>query len=237
MVIPWEGEYIMRGIYLWTNLINGKKYVGKAEDIASRKRGYRNEVRRGSTRYFIRALREYGFEGFSFEVIEEVEESADILEREQYWIDYFNTQNKNLGYNILNAGETPGESFSQGSKNNRARLCEEEVLDIRTSIFQERQKPLSVYSYYKDKISWDAFCKAYRGQTWKHVDTSMIANLENRVERKGIKKAKLTVEDVLSIRNRASLGETVSNIFSDYSDICSRNTIKRVVDRETWKDI
>ena len=94
-----KGEDILKGIYLWTNLINGKKYVGKSEDIASRKRGYRKEVNKGSDRYIIKALRKYGFENFSFEVIEEVEDN--ILEREQYWMDFYQTLDKNKGYNVL----------------------------------------------------------------------------------------------------------------------------------------
>ena len=140
-----KGEDILKGIYLWTNLINGKKYVGKSEDIASRKRGYRKEVNKGSDRYIIKALRKYGFENFSFEVIEEVEDN--ILEREQYWMDFYQTLDKNKGYNVLRAEETPGENFSQGSKNNRAVLTEDEVYEIRVSIYCDRQDPLKVFAY------------------------------------------------------------------------------------------
>lgn len=230
-----KGEDILKGIYLWTNLINGKKYVGKSEDIASRKRGYRKEVNKGSDRYIIKALRKYGFENFSFEVIEEVEDN--ILEREQYWMDFYQTLDKNKGYNVLRAEETPGENFSQGSKNNRAVLTEDEVYEIRVSIYCDRQDPLKVFAYYKDKISYDAFCKAYRGETWKNVDSSMIYDLNKTKERKGKSKAKLCVDDVKLIRERAKNGESITSIFLDYSEICGRNTIKRVVNNETWKNI
>ena len=230
-----KGEDILKGIYLWTNLINGKKYVGKSEDIAARKRGYRKEVNKGSDRYIIKALRKYGFENFSFEVIEEVENN--ILEREQYWMDFYQTLDKNKGYNVLRAEETPGENFSQGSKNNRAVLTEDEVYEIRVSIYCDRQDPLKVFAYYKDKISYDTFCKAYRGETWKNVDSSMIYDLNKTKERKGKPKAKLSVDDVKLIRERAKNGESITSIFLDYSEICGRNTIKRVVNNETWKNI
>ena len=227
----------MRGIYKWTNLINGKKYIGKAEDVARRKRGYKDELKKGSDRYIIKALRKYGFENFSFEVIEKVAEGDNILEREQYWMNYYNSQDKHFGYNILNANETPGEKYSIGSKNNKARLNEEMVREIRTSIFIDEQAPKDVYQTYKNVISWDAFCKAYRGETWKNVDTTMIVDLTSRIKRRGVKKAKLTKEDVLSIRSRYDSGESVTEIFKSYSEVCNRNTIKRVVERITWKDV
>ena len=190
---------------------------------------------KGSDRYIIKALRKYGFENFSFEVIEEVEDN--ILEREQYWMDFYQTLDKNKGYNVLRAEETPGENFSQGSKNNRAVLTEDEVYEIRVSIYCDRQDPLKVFAYYKDKISYDSFCKAYRGETWKNVDSSMIYDLNKTKERKGKSKAKLSVNDVKLIRERAKKGESVTSIFLDYSEICGRNTIKRVVNNETWKNI
>ena len=65
MVIPWEGLF-MRGIYLWTNLINGKKYVGKSENIQKRKRSYKDEIKKDSSRYIIKAMKKHGLENFKF---------------------------------------------------------------------------------------------------------------------------------------------------------------------------
>ena len=36
----------MKVIYKWTNLVNGKVYIGKSIDIAKRLREYRYEVKR-----------------------------------------------------------------------------------------------------------------------------------------------------------------------------------------------
>ena len=66
------------------------------------------------------------------EVIENCDNltEQEILEREQYWMNYFDSQNLDKGYNLLDADETPLEHFSIGSKNVKARLNEEKVLDI-----------------------------------------------------------------------------------------------------------
>ena len=65
----------------------------------------------------------------------------------------------------------------------------------------------------------------------------MIYDLNKTKERKGKSKAKLSVDDVKLIRERAKNGESITSIFLDYSEICGRNTIKRVVNNETWKNI
>lgn len=237
MVIPWEG-HIMRAIYKWTNLQNNKVYIGKSVDISRRLRDYRHEVNNGSTRPIISALRKYGFENFKFEIVEECNNltDAELLEREQFWMDQCESQNPNKGYNISNAEETPLGQYSVGSKNIKARLNEEEVLNIREMIYLQNISPAIVYKMYANEISYDAFAKAYRGHTWNNVETSMIRNLNSEVERKGKPKSKLTLEDVREIRKIAEEDHlTISEIYEQYLGVCTRGTIKRVVNYKTWK--
>lgn len=231
----------MKVIYKWTNLINGKVYIGKSVDIAKRLREYRHEVNRGHQRPIISALRKYGFENFQFEIIEDCDNlsNEELLQKEQYWIDYYQSKDKTKGYNLLDACETPAESFSQGSKNVKARLNEEKVLNIREMIFIQNIKPTEVYKMYASEISWDAFTKAYRGHTWTNVDTSMIRNINSEIERKGNPKAKLTKEQVKEIRRLAEEeGWTISEIYDNkFLGVCTRSTIKRIVNYETWKNV
>lgn len=230
----------MKAIYKWQNRTNGKVYIGKSVDIAKRIREYRYEVNHGSTRPIIAALRKYGFDNFDFSIVEQCDELSNeqLLEREQYWMNYYNSQNLEKGYNLLDSTETPLEAFSQGSKNVKARLNEEKVLAIREMIYLQNISPAEVYKIFANEISYDAFNKAYRGETWKNVDTSMIRNINSEVERKGKPKAKLTKEDVIEIRRLAEEEHwTVSEIYDKYLGVCTRNTIKRVVNYETWKNI
>lgn len=89
-------------IYKITNKINDKIYIGQTKDINRRFRehkkcGYNNV--KNKHLYF--AIEKYGIDAFTFEVIEYVE---NYNEREQYWIQYYNSISPDKGYNIDNSG-------------------------------------------------------------------------------------------------------------------------------------
>lgn len=93
-------------IYLATNKINGKVYVGKTKyTIAIRWSQHKCEAKRLIPNvYFIRALYKYGPE--NFEVIELEECNNDLLnERERYYITLYNSNNKEKGYNSTYGGD------------------------------------------------------------------------------------------------------------------------------------
>lgn len=102
------------GIYKYQNLINNKIYIGQAIDIAQRRREHRYDASNSKRDncIFHKALRKYGEDNFSFEVIEKC--SKDILnERERYWIEYYNSIIPN-GYNMTTGGDSAqGEIFKK----------------------------------------------------------------------------------------------------------------------------
>nr|QJT58523.1 GIY-YIG endonuclease [Fusarium asiaticum]QJT58799.1 GIY-YIG endonuclease [Fusarium asiaticum]QJT58909.1 GIY-YIG endonuclease [Fusarium asiaticum]QJT59514.1 GIY-YIG endonuclease [Fusarium asiaticum]QJT60398.1 GIY-YIG endonuclease [Fusarium asiaticum] len=86
------------GIYLWTNQINGKRYVGSALDLSKRFRNYFNTsylTDRKDIMIIYKALLTHGFDNFTLEILEYCESSV-LIEREQYYIDLLNPE-----YNIL----------------------------------------------------------------------------------------------------------------------------------------
>lgn len=91
-------------IYLITNKINNKKYVGQSSNI--KERWYRHSVdyKRLTDKYLYRAMNKYGFENFFFEVLETDIPIDAIHEREIYWIKQINTKSPN-GYNMTDGGE------------------------------------------------------------------------------------------------------------------------------------
>lgn len=91
----------MVGIYIIKNKINGKIYIGQSRNIAKRWNTHLNTATNLNKKEYdyplYRAMRKYGKENFSFEVLEEC--SIDQLnEKEEYWINYYNTLGIN-GYN------------------------------------------------------------------------------------------------------------------------------------------
>lgn len=86
-------------IYLTTNLINGKIYVGQ-HSLKSKTQNYK-----GSGKEILRALKKYGKENFKMEVIEWCESFEELNEREKFWIEHYNSRERSIGYNITEGGQ------------------------------------------------------------------------------------------------------------------------------------
>lgn len=94
----------MTGIYKITNQINNKVYIGQSVNIKKRFNQHKCAARDGENSYFYQALRKYGVENFSFEVLEECPKEK-LNEREIYWIEYFHSTDRSKGYNISRGGD------------------------------------------------------------------------------------------------------------------------------------
>ena len=68
------------GVYKITNKINGKFYIGSAINCFKRWCKKYNE-------HLESAFKKYGKENFIFEIIENVEDTSKLIEREQYYMD------------------------------------------------------------------------------------------------------------------------------------------------------
>lgn len=93
------------GIYKITNQINGKVYIGQSVRIKQRWSQHCAESTKGTTLLY-QAMRKYGIKNFSFEVIEECL-PEQLNEREIYWIAYYDSFNKEKGYNMTPGGSEP----------------------------------------------------------------------------------------------------------------------------------
>ena len=77
------------GVYCWTHLESGKKYVGSSIDLYRRFMQYYNIkyiTRAAKSSLICRALLKYGYSSFRLEILEYCDPSS-IIEREQYYID------------------------------------------------------------------------------------------------------------------------------------------------------
>jgi len=86
-------------IYKTTNLLNNKIYIGK-------RKGKENLKYLGSGIYLNNAIKKYGKEYFSVEIVEFIFEEHQINEKEKYYISKFRTElgKENL-YNIADGGD------------------------------------------------------------------------------------------------------------------------------------
>lgn len=105
---------------MFKNKRNGKTYIGQSVNITKRKWEHINSPSNHSK--FDLYLRKVGIENFDFIILEECS-IAELDEKEQYWIDYYDSI-KN-GYNLL-----PGGQNQRGENNIKAKLTETQVLEI-----------------------------------------------------------------------------------------------------------
>lgn len=93
----------MAYIYKITNTVNNKVYIGQTCQKDVRKRWYQHKTdcRAGKPWPLYRAMRKYGIENFTFEVVQECNKK-DLNKLEIYWIKQYNSCGK--GYNATKGG-------------------------------------------------------------------------------------------------------------------------------------
>ena len=89
----------MYEIYLTTNLINGKKYIGQHK-ISKQKDYYL-----GSGKILRDAIKKYGHQNFKKTQIELCDTIEQANERERYWIKFYNAVNDENFYNLSEGGQ------------------------------------------------------------------------------------------------------------------------------------
>lgn len=143
-----KDENIYGFVYITTNHINGKKYIGqKRYDNDNRWKTYL-----GSGIYLKRAIDKYGAENFSKEIIEDCKTKEHLDQQEKYWIQYYNAVESDDFYNIASGGDGGDtragyseeqfvqseefrktrirESLPRGEAIYHAKLTEQQVLEI-----------------------------------------------------------------------------------------------------------
>ena len=118
-------------IYMTTNKINGKQYIGQHK-------GCINDNYIGSGTLITKAIKKYGKENFTKEIIE-LCTAENIDEKEKYWINYYNAVENKHFYNQMEGG-TGGDGWkvcNQWMKNHP---------DIAQKVYKENGKRLQQWT-------------------------------------------------------------------------------------------
>jgi hypothetical protein len=128
-------------IYKITNLINNKIYIGK--DTTSDKNYY------GSGILIKKSIKKYGKENFKKEILEECDTNDKLCDREKYWINFYNSTNLTIGYNISKGGDG-GDTLSNNPNINEIKS---KISKFRKGKKYEDILPLDKVLLYKQKLS------------------------------------------------------------------------------------
>jgi len=92
------------GIYCIINKVNNKMYIGKAIDIHSRLKQHISQLNHKSSdenRHLINSWHKYGRNNFDYFVLEYLMLNEELLsQRELYWQEKYNVNNRKFGYNL-----------------------------------------------------------------------------------------------------------------------------------------
>lgn len=222
-------------VYKYTNKINGKSYVGQTVNPEQRKRSHKSShTNPNDPNYdfkFYRALRKYGWENFSYEILEEVTDVHSIYERESFYIKELDSIEN--GYNLIDSVKgTPYWSdgmkmfFSDIARFRNSALDYDDVVKIRKA-YLEGEMPSNVYEEYKEAFShYYSFMNVWCGSRYAYVMPEVFDIRPNRV--------KLDYEKAEYIRYLyKNEGLTYKEIAQLYN--IGASTVRDVITERTWK--
>lgn len=223
----------MIGIYKITNKTSGKSYIGQSNDIARRfKEHQRGRI---ETRIPVDvAINKYGFDAFTYTIIEEC--SIDQLNtQEEYWIKFYNT--KTFGYNCSDGGNQQ----SIGENNGRAKMTETDIKKVRIAYAQHSTQK-EIYEQFKHKISFGTFQQIWQGKTWKHVMPEIYTEENKRYyvydNSKGVlsNRSEFSAEEIMAMRTRY-INESAKEIHEDYKHRIKLQTLQSILWGREYKNL
>lgn len=103
-------------VYLRTNKINGKQYVGQTKNFRKRENCWNCYKELYANKLITEDRNKYGLENFETTVLAETEDKAEAWKLERQFVKQFNTKVPN-GYNISDGGKGPvGTVHSEETK-------------------------------------------------------------------------------------------------------------------------
>lgn len=179
-----------KSIYKITNLINGKVYIGQTKNIKRRIREHQQEYSSSATSKIRNAILKYGIKNFKIEILEKDIENYN--EREKYWISFYDSTDRNKGYNITIGGEEP--PIISGEDSYFSKFTDYEV----RSIINDINKGLSYDEISnKYKVTQAYLVKLNKGEVRKLSDISYPIRRHGN-ERTGIQKVDTIINLLLN---------------------------------------
>lgn len=83
-------------VYMTTNRVNGKIYIGQHKG--------NNKYYKGGGKVLKQAFKKHGWDNFECLILEQCDDQKSLDEAEIYWIKFYNSTDRRVGYNIAEGG-------------------------------------------------------------------------------------------------------------------------------------
>ena len=177
-------------IYKTTNQVNGKIYIGQDK--------YNNPSYLGSGKILHLAFQKYGIENFKKEIVEECESTELLNEREKFWIAYYNSTDRSIGYNIASGGNG-GDTISNHPN--------KEEIRKRHSNWMKENNPTKGRKKSDSEI--ENWRRSYAGK-WKCENNSSFGSKRNESSKQKMAEARKQWHKNLSEEERLEIGKKIS---------------------------
>jgi group I intron endonuclease len=209
-------------IYKVINNVNKKIYIGKH---ASKRKCYW-----GSGKLIKLAIKKYGIENFTKEIIENCNNEEQLSIREIFWIEYYDSRNRLIGYNITEGGD--GNST----------ICNGFWRDKKLS--DKHKKNISLHhadiSGEKNPMFGKTHTETVR-ENLRKIKTGLKHSEETKLNyskrRKGSNNSNSKLNDtiVLNIRNEYNNGTNMNALAEKYN--VNKPCIWKIIHNYTWKHL
>jgi group I intron endonuclease len=131
----------MSGIYIIRNNINNKIYVGSSKNLKNRLNEHKRKLRKNYHRnyHLQQSFNKYGEDNFTFEIIEECELNQ-LLQREVFWINYYQSFNRDKGYNLRDPQDNHFYSEETLQKQSQIKMGENNPMFGKTTSEETKRK-------------------------------------------------------------------------------------------------
>lgn len=220
-------------IYSYTNLINGKKYIGQTINPEERyKAHYSNAFNSNHSEYnsvFHKAVRKYGWNNFKYEILLTTDDINILNTLEQYYIQYYNTKTPN-GYNVLEGGRNSARpknmEYRKKISLSKGNLSEQEIVNIRIAYANGESPSKYFKEHYNGQMHYNSFLNIWTGQKYKQIMPEVI--------QKG-RHSKLNLELARQIRKEYADGKTSYDRLAEKYNV-GKCTIRDVIKNRTWRE-
>lgn len=185
-------------IYKTTNTVNGKIYVGKAEN---QKQSYL-----GSGKILKLAIKKYGKNVFVKEILEYCKSRKELNNREIYWINELNATDKSIGYNIT-IGGTGGNTYEYKSKSEMHEIKMKISAKMKNRVMSEDHRKALSESAKKRKGNKP---NPFKGKSYDdYMDSKQAEAIRNKISNT-LKGSKLSEDTKKKIRENAPNAQPVT---------------------------
>lgn len=165
-------EYKTSGVYMITNKVNGKRYIGSSIDISSRISSHMNrEARKQNTEFYKEAYK-YGRDGFEYTVLEECSQEY-LLERETYYFELLEPE-----YNMkhpktrkfINEEDWYTEGNMKAIQRRKVEYNQPDKVELFRHIHTEKMKPCHMFT--KENEYASTFISLAEAARWLDENTN-----------------------------------------------------------------